>query len=435
MKEISGLMRSTLTIMAIVAVGLIARAQNPSTLPNPNEADANAYVSDPSGLLSEHAESELNHQLAALRESTTCEVAVAIVGNLDGMTIEDYSHTLFEHWGVGKSDKNNGVLFVICPSERQSRIEVGSGAEGVLTDIACAKIIRSKVVPAMKDDNLSQAVYGVVSALSTALTDPEAAAELRSSKEDTTVERIKALDGKMFWNFVQVVICCVFIFALAMFVADLVITRRRDNYRRAMAWRSHMNTYWLCALLSLGAAFPIALIAFMLYRRARNVKEICDTCGTPMTKLSEEEDNAYLSPSQDFEEKIGSVDYDVWLCPNCGTVERFPYVERQLKYQKCPDCDTIAMNLVMDKVVDPPTATHEGHGERLYQCQFCRHTRRESYVIPKKTDDSAAAAAVIGGALLGSLGRRSGGGGGDGFGGGGGFGGGHSSGGGASGSW
>ena len=218
-----------------------------------------------------------------------------------------------------------------------------------------------------------------------------------------------------------------------MFFIDLFVSRKRDNYRRAMIWRAHLSTYWWGTLLSCGLALPLALIARHLYRHSRELPENCDSCGARMRKLPEDADNAYLSASQDLEEKLGTVDYDVWLCPECGTVERFPYVEHQLKYRKCPDCGTVAMGLVMDKVVQPATTQRVGHGERIYQCQFCHATRREGYVIPKKVDPATAAmAAAAIGAAIGRGGNGGGNGGGPTPGG---FGGGHSSGGGATGSW
>ncbi|MDE6010930.1 MAG: TPM domain-containing protein, partial [Muribaculaceae bacterium] len=312
----------------------------------------------------------------------------------------------------------------------EARIEVGSGAEGVMTDIAAGKIMRNAFVPAMKEGNLNQAVSQTVDMTCEALSDPNVAEELRSNRTDGSMTEIKAIDGEVILAFLITVAVCVFLFALALFLIDFFNARKRDNYRRAMTWRPHLPIYWWSALFSCGLALPLALIARHLYRHARYVPEICDTCGATMQRLPEDKDNDYLTPSQDFEERLGTVDYDVWLCPECGTVERFPYEEQQLKYQRCPHCNTIAMNLVMDKTVDPPTVKHDGHGERIYQCQFCRHTRREGYRIPKKPDQAAAALAA--GAAAGMLrgGSRGGGGGFTG-----GFGGGHSSGGGATGRW
>ena len=147
-----------------------------------------------------------------------------------------------------------------------------------------------------------------------------------------------------------------------------------------------------------------------------------------MKRLSEEEDNELLSPSQDFEEKIKTVDYDVWECPKCGTIERFPFKENQSKYTECPKCHTVAMRLVSDVVRVQPTTTREGMGEKIYKCEFCHHRESKPYKIPRKSDGTGAALAA--GAVLGSMGR---GGGGGSFGGG--FGGGMTGGGGASGHW
>lgn len=424
-------MRASLFLLTVL-LSLTGRAQSPESIANPNIGNPENYVADPFHQLNSNNVQEINKMLDGVREKTTCEVAVAVVKNLDGMTVEEYAYKLFRHWGLGKSDNNNGVLFVIATGDRKARIEVGSGAEGVLTDVACSKIIRRRLIPAMKDKNLNLGVYGVVRGITGALTDPAVGDELRSDKGGSPLSRVNIIDSNRIMSFILIVAGCVFLFTLVLFITDFVNTRRRDNYRRAMTWRNHLNTYWWGAALSFGSALPISLLAYALYRRARDITEICDTCGAKMKKLSEEEDNNYLTPSQDFEEQLKTVDYDVWLCPKCGTVERFPYVERQLKYQKCPMCNTIAMNLVMDKVVEPPTAKSEGHGVRVYKCQFCHHERRDDYVIPKKNDDAGLlAGAIIGGAVGSSLGR--GGGGGGGFSGG--FGGGHSSGGGASGGW
>ena len=424
--KLMGLFAFLMTLICAPAV----YAQAPESLESPLKTSLDNFICDPYDLISQGTENFVNKKIKETEKKSSAEVAVAIVKDLDGLPIEEYSYQLFKHWGVGKSDKDNGVLFVLALDDRKCRIEVGSGAEGVLTDIACANILRGYVMPVMKSGNLNQAVAGGINEICDLLKDPEAAKELRSDQSFGVLNEVKSLDKEVIWDFVFLVIIAVLVFSLFMLVSDLLATHKRDNYRRAMIWRSHMSTYWWCALLSAGLGLPVALLAWAFYRHSRDVTEICDTCGAKMRKLNEEEDNAFLSNSQDFEEKLGTVDYDVWLCPDCGTVARFPYVEKQLKYKECPECHTIAMNLVEDKVVVPATTRKSGHGERIYQCQYCKHIRREGYEIPKKVDDSAIAAGLAAGAILGS-GR----GGGGGFGGGGSFGGGSSSGGGASGGW
>lgn len=418
-------------VIAALAFSAVAVAQSPTSLQPPFEGNTDNYILDIPDKLSEKTSREVNANILKLRKETSVEMAVAIVDNLDGLTPNEYAYLLFRHWGVGKSDKNNGVLLLISEKDRKVFIQVGSGAEGVLTDVACANIVRQYVSPPLRDGYYNQAVDAAVEQIRLAMSDPAVAAELQSAEPDNPRGMVKAISKDVWVNFIVLIVAFVFLFTLGLFVMDLIVTRRRDNYRRAMTWRNHMPTYLWGLLFSGGTALPIVIAAYILYRYARDVTEICDTCGAKMKKLNEEEDNAFLTPSQDFEEKIGSVDYDVWLCPECGTVERFPYMEKQLKYKQCRECHTIAENLVCDKVVVPPTTTREGVGERIYQCQYCRNLRRERYALPKTVDGAAVAAGIAAASIFSGRG-------GGGFGGnsgGGSFGGGTTSGGGAGGSF
>ena len=45
--------------------------------------------------------------------------------SLKGFRIQRFSHQLFEHWGVGQSIKNNGVLLIVGPIKRKVKIEAG----------------------------------------------------------------------------------------------------------------------------------------------------------------------------------------------------------------------------------------------------------------------------------------------------------------------
>ncbi len=429
----SGLIKLLLLLTAVICSGRAAMAAEPYFPPRPNLTDAGNFVSDEGHYVPARAVEDINRRILEMSRQTTCEMAVCVVKSLNDMSIEDYAYELFKKWGLGKKDKNNGVLLLMAIDDHKARIEVGSGAEGVLTDIVCSKIIRNDILPAMRSgQNVGQALSAATRSICEAMTNPEVARELQSDEDNSAMSAMRSLDRNVLWEFLLFVVSLVFLFTLVLFFIDLRHAHNRDNYRRAMVWRNHIATYWWSVLLSLGATLPIALLVLLLYRYARDVTEICPTCGGKMKKLPEDEDNALLSSSQDFEEKIGSVDYDVWLCPDCGTVERFPYVEKQLKYHECPSCGTIAMNLVCNKVIEPPTATRPGHGERIYQCQYCRHIKKEHYNIPPRGNDGNNGAALAAGAIIGSmLGGRGGGGGFSG----GSFGGGHSSGGGASGGW
>ncbi|MEZ3533230.1 MAG: TPM domain-containing protein [Muribaculaceae bacterium] len=420
---------SILWVMTLIAFAAMARDYTPQEIVNPNVADRRVYVADPGNLVSPSVKSQVNSMLYDLRKNTSAEVVVAVVPSIGDMPIEDFSEQLFTRWGIGKSDKDNGVLILIAPEQRRARITTGYGVEGVLPDISAKKIIDRSIVAHMKDGDLDGAVAASAADVANVISDPVAAEELKSSRRDAWEEGGSAISSDVIWQFVWYLVLTLFLFSVALLTWDYFKTRKMDRYHAARVWQGHRTAYWTLAVCSLGMALIPALIAEWKRYRERNKKMKCPNCGGYMHKLKEEEDNAYLTPAQDFEEKIKTVDYDVWVCDSCSTVERYPFKAKQMKYTECPNCHTVAMCLVRDHTVRPATTRSAGEGEKVYECQFCHQQNRKRYVIPKKDDGTGAALAA--GAILGSMGR--GGGGGGGFGGG--FGGGSTGGGGASGGW
>ncbi len=107
-------------------------------------------VSDFAGVIPEAQEAQLAGLLEYISSSLDAEVAVATVASLDGLDVDTYASQLFNQWGIGDRDKDNGVLFLIAPHDRKVRIEVGYGLEPVLTDGRCGRILDEHVLPAFK---------------------------------------------------------------------------------------------------------------------------------------------------------------------------------------------------------------------------------------------------------------------------------------------
>ena len=67
--------------------------------------------------------------------------------------MEDYATALFNAWGIGKKDRDNGVLILVAVEDRAMRIEVGYGLEGVLPDGLAGSVIRQSFLPRFRDDD------------------------------------------------------------------------------------------------------------------------------------------------------------------------------------------------------------------------------------------------------------------------------------------
>lgn len=91
-------------------------------------------------------------------EDTGAQVGVILLNSLNGNTIEDKATELFNAWGLGDKDKNNGVLMLISKEDRLFRIEVGEGLRNtVLSDRDAADIL-DEMKPYCKDEAYNLAV-------------------------------------------------------------------------------------------------------------------------------------------------------------------------------------------------------------------------------------------------------------------------------------
>lgn len=127
------------------------------------------------------------------------------------------------------------------------------------------------------------------------------------------------------------------------------------------------------------------LLTLQRYRYWRTRRRKCHQCGAKMRRLNEKEDNAYLTSAQDTEERLGTVDYDVWLCDKCGNVELYPFVKDQEKFTKCPQCGAIAYGVEYERIKVAPTTRHGGIGERVKRCRHCGYTDSTISTYPRKT--------------------------------------------------
>jgi uncharacterized protein len=118
------------------------------TLPKPA-----GRVTDLANIIDAATESELDRRLDELEQKTSSEVAVVTVTSLDGVPIEDYAVRMFKEWGIGQARSDNGVLVLVAPSEREMRIEVGYGLEGILPDGLAGQIIRENFTPRFREDD------------------------------------------------------------------------------------------------------------------------------------------------------------------------------------------------------------------------------------------------------------------------------------------
>ena len=122
-------------------------------------------VVDDAHVLSPQTQAELGGELAALEDKTGDQVVVVTLPSLQGYPIEDYGYQLGRAWGIGQKGKDNGLLFIVAPSEHKVRIEVGYGLEPVITDAVSSVILQEAVLPKFRDGDVEGGVVDGTNAL------------------------------------------------------------------------------------------------------------------------------------------------------------------------------------------------------------------------------------------------------------------------------
>jgi uncharacterized protein len=137
-----------------------------------------------------------------------------------------------------------------------------------------------------------------------------------------------------------------------------------------------------------------------------------------MHRLDERQDDDALDPGQRVEERIKSVDYDVWSC-ECGETLVLPYKALFSAYHRCPACHHRTAK-VTRRVVKQPSYTAKGLAQDTTTCKACGATSTKEVVLPRRTPPSTSSSSgggsssgsSGGGSSFGGSGSSSGGGGG-----------------------
>lgn len=104
-------------------------------------------VNDFAGLLNSNQQALLEQKLVAYDDSTSTQIAIVIISSLEGADKAEYAFALGDKWGIGRKQKDNGVLILIAKDDRQLFIAPGRGVEEYLTDIVCNRIVENYLKP------------------------------------------------------------------------------------------------------------------------------------------------------------------------------------------------------------------------------------------------------------------------------------------------
>ncbi len=336
-------------LWAIIAVLALARIAAAQTFPDHYDN----YVNDFANLLTPAQEAELQALMKPLREAQGIEFTIVTIDRMSDYghrgEIEPYATALFNRWGVGNAQRNDGVMMLVARSDRQMRIEVGSGY-GAATKRTMQRIIDNDILPHFRRDDYGGGIVAGARKVVADLTGSAIAAPFVGGSEESS-----------WWD------------------------RITEKFGA-----------WLAAFAAIiGAALIKLRIAI---HRAR--PRICPNDGNRMPRLDEVADNALLNVGQQTEERLKSVNYDVYHCNDCGhtIIEGW---SNWFSWEKvCPSCGYRTLQSYSITVRDATTSS-TGLKEIHYNCVNCQHRYSETRTMPELSESSSSDSSFGGGSSSG----------------------------------
>lgn len=111
------------------------------------------FVNDYAKLLKPEENAALEQKLSDYEKQTGNEISVVIISTLNGDTAQNIAVNLFNEWGIGKKDKDSGILILIALQERSFWMEIGYGLEDKLTDAQSNWLFRNIIIPSFQKEN------------------------------------------------------------------------------------------------------------------------------------------------------------------------------------------------------------------------------------------------------------------------------------------
>jgi uncharacterized protein len=117
------------------------------------------YVTDNANMIDQSYEEKITQLAGAIEKETTVQIAVVTIESLEGESMEMYAVNLFEKAGIGKKDKDNGLLIIVAKESHDYRFEVGYGLEGTITDSMKVNIGDRIIVPNFRNGDYGKGIY------------------------------------------------------------------------------------------------------------------------------------------------------------------------------------------------------------------------------------------------------------------------------------
>lgn len=143
-------------MMKRVFTFIVALAFTASAFAIPSRPSPERLVNDLAGTFTSRQAEELERVLVAFDDSTSNQIAVVTVKDLEGYEPAEYATRIGLDWGVGSEKFDNGIVILVKPKDNTAGkvfIAIGYGLEGAIPDAYAKRIINEVMIPHFRNDD------------------------------------------------------------------------------------------------------------------------------------------------------------------------------------------------------------------------------------------------------------------------------------------
>lgn len=160
-------MRRFISLLLVLLIAQVPVLAEDAVSPVPPRPEQFAHVYDYADVISARHEAQIASYCDDLGQMTKATIVCVTVKSLEGLEIRDFAFELFNAWGIGDAERNDGVLLLLAAEDRNITLEVGSGLDRLL-DSATSDAIFDLCMHSFADDDFSNGMREL--ALTTCLT-------------------------------------------------------------------------------------------------------------------------------------------------------------------------------------------------------------------------------------------------------------------------
>lgn len=392
-------------------------------------------VYDFADVLSRPEEQRLQDQLEALEQEGVAQGTIVVIDRLEDATIQEFALGIGERWKVGRRDVDNGFVLAVSIGDRRWWLEVGRDLQGAIPDAAATRLTRDTLVTPFRQGRYGEGLQAAVAALEQRLQEAGGVEALPVREPEpgpsgamvlltlllgglTVVFAFQAwprgvVPGRDPWRLPaigsgygalgaavlgasQAPTGGAALMAVGLIPGAWALVRTfegswtpYDLSQATRAGQTMSRAYW--AVIAVGTIWwlfvaPSGMIVLFLLLAVPSglalrgyfsrIPRKCPECTGALRWLPEAEEPEVLKDVEDLEQRLGSVEYDIWRCNNCDRSAVFAHERIFAPYKKCPRCHrrTLTSRTVMD---EQPTAWQDGWASDVTECKNPRCNYRD----------------------------------------------------------